>query len=154
MCNSPADYFPTGYLQDVKTIGYAGTLCSMVIQKIDKGKIELQDPQAYLSTAYSMLVIDQGLYTYCPDSHFRWVSQAPKIPNYSGCSMRHGGMILPRDILRFVKLQPDRQNSFLEYFFNVYLPIIGISTEDLIRLKEKLKQDKDCLEIKALLSKM
>jgi hypothetical protein len=151
---SPDDYFPDRYLADVDLIGTDGTICSATIGRILRGHVTLEDPDAYFCSAYVMLIIDQGLHSHSSDSHAIWKAQTTHIPNFRGCSMRHGGMMYPKDLMRFCTLPKDKLYATLDYFFQCYLPKIGISGNVIANFKVGLAADPDCPELHSYFGKV
>ena len=98
-----------------------------------------------------MNLIHQGAYCYRISCEAGFIYASIPFLDIGKCSMRHGGMFRPRDILRHVKVPQAMLSDFVKYYFYEYLPNLKFSEESIDDLISHLRKDSDCLEINQLL---
>lgn len=169
---APSEYFPAQYRADLSIFaegevpdqGPFWMLCGMTLGRLfEPGRPERYfDSCAFLCVVYGLNLMHQGVYTYFPDDHQRWVSLVEPFPDLRGCPTHHGSVSTPGSLLRFaddpsyipgakpIFLNPERVCDFTRILFRVYLPrlsehagFVGLTPS---RLFEKLRADPDCRE--------
>jgi len=109
----PAAYFRQHYRSDLSV--YSGTvvvpkhgpywmLCGMTLGNVfEPGRPELFASAAgFLCTAYTLNLLNQGIYRYFRDDHLVWLATCPPFVDTRGCYSGHGGVThTPNSIIRF-----------------------------------------------------
>lgn len=139
-------------------------LCGMTLGRLFQpgAPNKYADPAGFLCVLYELNLMHQGVYTYFPDDHHRWVSLSEPFPDLRGCPSHHGGVATPGSLLRFAEdpsyipgaesilLQLERVQDFTHLLFQVYLPtleqIADFAALSSSRLLTRLRADPDASE--------
>ncbi len=181
---NPGEYFSDHYINDLRlfaggsdmpTHGPFGLLCGLTIGMIfEPNKIgEYSDPVGFLCSLYALNLLNQGIYTYFPEYHSRWLSRVAPFVDVRTCYAGHGGFYNhPDAIIRFArnpsyipraKPMPidDQLGSYVSFFLNRYLPDLmtqgshGTTIEGdhhftSSALTNRLMRDPDCTELQLM----
>ena len=154
----PESYFPDLYIEDLKNYHgndsepvSNGMLCAAVLGDFHARKVKLTGYEEFFCCQYVLNLIYQGAYCYCDSGEAGLTN--PPIPflDIGMCSMRHGGMLYPKDILRHVRLSKTMLADFVKYYFFEYLPNLKVNEDTINDLLSRLRNDPDCEEINQLL---
>jgi len=154
----PESYFPDLYLEDLESYFGKdsehvsnGMLCGAVLSDFQSRNIKLIGYEEFFCCQYVLNLIHQGVYCYRDSGDACLLNTLIPFLDIGRCSMRHGGMVRPRDILRHVKVPQTMLSDFVKYYFYVYLPNLNVTEDDISNLLSHLRNDPDCEEINQLL---
>ena len=154
----PEIYIPKFYKKDLKMfLGIDlepvsnGMLCGGVLSSFLLRNVKLIGYEEFFCCQYILNLVNQGAHCYLGYKESMLIGSLMPFLDIRMCSVRHGGMFRPRDILRHVKIPNTVLSSFLKYYFYVYLPNNKFSENSLNSLISCLRKDVDCLEINRLL---
>jgi hypothetical protein len=139
-------------------------LCGMTLGRVfEPGQPQrYADPAGFLCALYYLNLINQGVHSYFRADHPRWTTLCEPFPDLRGCSVHHGGVSSPGEIIRFAKspfyvtgaepisVSEGLLRAYAVVFFRVYVPAICARERfELLSanaLTRKLQSDPDCPE--------
>jgi len=104
----PETYFPKKYKEDLLSLSgedrHSSLLCSGVFDHIKENNIKLNSYEAFFSCQYAINLIAQGIHCYFRGDELDWEQKSTPFLDMRMCASHHGGIFLPRDILRYVNI--------------------------------------------------
>ena len=156
----PEQYFPEIYKEDLrailrlddKSILRGGMLCGGTFIHIKKHEVNIKGYEEFFCCQYSLNLINQGIHCYFRSDEISWHRKSYPFLDMRMCSVHHGGIFFPKDILRHVKIRKEKLSEYIEYFLFNYLGGLKLETAKPDDLLFYLKKDEDCQEINELIS--
>jgi len=157
---SPELYFEKNYKTDYRAMLELdeesklvnGMLCSGTFLNIKKNQIEIKFYEEFFCCQYALNLLNQAIHTYFREDEFYWEKNSPPFLDMRMCSVHHGGIFVPRDLLRHVNIEKENLTLYIKYFIFTFLLSLNLQTIKPDSLLYYLKNDNDCIEINELIS--
>ena len=151
----PEHYFPKLYKEDLLRLSgddrHTSLLCSGTFEHIREDNIKLNFFEAFFSCQYALNLIGQGIHCYYKDDEYNWMRKSVPFLDMRMCASHHGGIFVPKDILRYADIPHEMLAEYVNYFFFQYLPSLDLNIVTADALISCLRSDDDCGEINDLI---
>jgi len=157
---NPELYFPKIYNEDLRSVlGLdeksrlrGGMLCGATFIRIKKHEAKIKCYEDFFCCQYALNLINQGIHCYFREDEIFWNQKSYPFLDMRMCSVHHGGIGYPRDILRYVNIEKKKLARYIKYFLFEYLENLKLKTVKPENLLLHLKRDEDCKEINELIN--
>ncbi len=156
----PELYFPEIYNEDLKSVLRldeksnlrGGMLCGATFIEIKKHNVKIKYYEDFFCCQYGLNLINQGIHCYFREDEIYWLQRSHPFLDMRMCSVHHGGIGFPRDILRHVNIGKEKLAKYTKHFLFEYVANLKLKTVNPDNLLLHLKKDEDCREINELIN--
>ena len=109
---NPKEYFSKIYIKDLKTFfgnevrgnGPQGILCGLTLQGVigPDNRYKYRNINEFILSLYCLNLINHGIQTYFHYDYETWCKISTAFPDCQACTLYHGGISRPEDIITYV----------------------------------------------------